>query len=186
MIREIEKILIGLNNGSYVPDNIFEFENIDPFDQEQSSSQEVLFNIVGTNYWISSNINWCCVIKKGMKGDYLTPNDPDDIILSDIEIENFIFGNGEEENKINIRKYPKIEKLFISYLKSLWNEQINENNNHEGIKKYRDFLFEYEGGPPTKDSIKVKSSMITELDLGEEEEEEDKDIPILKDLNNEK
>lgn len=187
MIEKCEKILNGLIKGNYKPDKIFEFDNVDPYDESQGSSQEVLFNINGTDNWILSNINWSCHINKGMKGDYLTPDDPDNFMLDNIEIENFSFGEGEDEHKINVKHFPNIEKLFIKYLKSLWNEQMNESNDYNGIKNYKDFLLEWgyggEGGVPSKDPVKVKSSMITEIDLGEEEEQEDKDIPVLKDID---
>lgn len=51
------------------------------------------------------------------------------------------------------------------------------------IKKYKDFLLEYEGGPPAKDPIKVSSGMITNVELEEEEELDQKEIDILKDFN---
>jgi len=55
---------------------------------------------------------------------------------------------------------------------------------HKKILKYEDFLFEYEGGPPTKDHIKIKSSMITDIDLElEEEDDDDSEINILKHFN---
>lgn len=51
------------------------------------------------------------------------------------------------------------------------------------IKKYKDFLLEYEGGPPAKDPIKVSSNMITNIEL-EEEEDKDGELDILQDFKN--
>ena len=51
------------------------------------------------------------------------------------------------------------------------------------IKKFKDFLFEYEGGPSAKDQIKVSDKMLTYIKFDDEEEDEDfedVDIPILK------
>jgi hypothetical protein len=56
------------------------------------------------------------------------------------------------------------------------------------IKKFNTFILEfgtgYEGGPPGRDHVKIGDRMFTEIDLedGEEDEEEDKDIPVLQDL----
>jgi len=58
------------------------------------------------------------------------------------------------------------------------------------IKKYDQFLFEYEGGPPVKDPIKVSNSMMMDYKIEYDDEEEDeydgieKDIPILKNNQN--
>lgn len=54
------------------------------------------------------------------------------------------------------------------------------------ISNYNQFLLEWgyggEGGVASKDPIKVKSSMITNIDLEDEEDkDDDKDIPILQD-----
>lgn len=54
------------------------------------------------------------------------------------------------------------------------------------LYNYDTFLFEWgygaEGGIASKDPIKVKSSMITNIDLDEDEDEKDEvDIPILQD-----
>lgn len=54
------------------------------------------------------------------------------------------------------------------------------------ISNYKTFLLEWgyggEGGVASKDPIKVKSSMITDIDLEDDEDDEkEKDIPILKD-----
>jgi len=60
------------------------------------------------------------------------------------------------------------------------------------VKKYKQFLFEWgyggEGGAASKDPIKVRSAMLTEIDPleakeEEEEEEDNSDIPILSDTN---
>lgn len=59
------------------------------------------------------------------------------------------------------------------------------------MKKYKQFLFEWgyggEGGVASKDPIKVRSAMLTEIDpleaREEEEEEDNTDIPILSDAN---
>ena len=63
------------------------------------------------------------------------------------------------------------------------------------VKKYKQFLFEWgyggEGGVASKDPIKIRSAMFTEIDPleakeeeeEEEEEEDNTDIPILKDTN---
>ncbi len=59
------------------------------------------------------------------------------------------------------------------------------------VKKYKQFLFEWgyggEGGVASKDPIKVRSAMLTEIDpieaREEEEEEDNTDIPILSDAN---
>jgi hypothetical protein len=65
------------------------------------------------------------------------------------------------------------------------------------INNYKQFLLEWgyggEGGVPSKDPIKVKSSMFTTIDLSDDEDDEDdddnddknKDIPILQDGVNE-
>jgi hypothetical protein len=57
------------------------------------------------------------------------------------------------------------------------------------IKKYKDFLLREEwgyggeGGVPSKDPIKIKDRMFTEIDLEDEEEDDNIDyIPIL--INN--
>lgn len=61
------------------------------------------------------------------------------------------------------------------------------------IKNYNNFILEWgyggEGGVASKDPIKVKDSMIDEIEIDEGETDEDKrkkvkkDIPILKDLS---
>lgn len=56
------------------------------------------------------------------------------------------------------------------------------------VKDFKGFLLEWgyggEGGVASKDPIKMKSRMFTEIDMeDQEEEEEDKDIPILSDTN---
>ncbi len=60
------------------------------------------------------------------------------------------------------------------------------------INNYKQFLLEWgyggEGGGPSKDPIKVKSSMFTTIDLDDDDDDdddEDKDIPILQDGVNE-
>lgn len=59
------------------------------------------------------------------------------------------------------------------------------------IKNYKNFLLEWgyggEGGSASKDPIKVKTTMFTEIELDDDEEdEEDIDIPILSDINEKK
>lgn len=51
------------------------------------------------------------------------------------------------------------------------------------IINFKSFLNEYyEGGPPSKDAIKIKDRMLTDIILWEDEEEDDEVIPILKDV----
>lgn len=51
-----------------------------------------------------------------------------------------------------------------------------------GIKKYKDFIIEREGWETLRDPIKIKSSMITNINIDDEDPSDDDNIiPILDD-----
>ena len=188
MVEDIEKILKKLISGVLKPDKEFQFEP-----GEGSGSDEVHFDIRGTDYWISSNINWSCSEKTGLRGDWTRPDDPIEYVMDHLEIDNFSFGDGEDVNFINLKEYPSVRKLFAEYITEIWYRNIGSVAKQplkltmESIKKYDQFILEWgyggEGGVASKDPIKVSSRMITEIDLEEDEEEFDTYVPILKDMS---
>jgi len=200
MIEIIKDILQGLIIGRYKPDVKFEFEEVDTWsdDRNYGATQDVNFNIQDTDHWIMADINWSCRVLKGMKGNYLTPDDPDEYTLDYIEIENFIFGDGESENKIDLYKYPDIKKLFIKYLTSLWNGEVDRKLLREKsiIRNFDSFMLEWggfggsEGDVNQKDPVLVSDRMIDEIPIEYEEGEDDgfdqfeyDSISILKDIS---
>jgi hypothetical protein len=172
-----EEILNGLIVRRYRPDQPFEFDDV----EKEWSTQEVLFNVLNTDNWFLGKIEWSCKMKKGMKGDYLTPDDRDEYVLDYIYVNELFFGEGENETEI---KDKKTKNLFARYLSTLWDSEyyevsvdpkiLKENN----IKNYKNFLLEWgyggEGGNPSKDPVRVSTKMIDSIKIEDDTEDEDK------------
>jgi hypothetical protein len=191
MVEEIEKILNKLLTGELKPEQKFSFDEPDEF-EESGSSQEVHLDIKGTNYWINSDINWSCYVKEGEPEVGLR----EEYVLDYLWIDNFTFGDGEEEYNIKLNENPQIKRLFAQYITGLWSEQFGSSIGkqprkltNESVKKYDDFLLEWgyggEGGVASKDPVKVSSRMITDINLEDDADDEEFDtyVPILKDMS---
>jgi len=194
MVEEIEKVLNKLLSGELRPEREFRYDDPDEF-EDSGSSQEVHFDIAHTNYWIHSDINWSCYVKPGEREVGLR----EEYIMDYLWIDNFSFGDGEEEYNIKLSENPQIKRLFAEYLTNLWSKQFGsgvgkqpKKLTNESVKKYDQFILEWgyggEGGVPSKDPVKVSSRMITDINLDDEADDEEFDtyVPILKDMSEKK
>jgi hypothetical protein len=171
-----EEILKGLIDGKYKPDQPFEFDDM----EKNGSRQEVQFSVLNTDNWFNANIDWSCSSSRGMKGDYLTPDDRDEYVLDDIDIIDLKFGDGEDEIEID---NPKIKKLFAKYLSTLWDSEHydvrvdNKFLKETNIKNYKNFLLEWgyggEGGVASKDPVRVSLKMIDDIKIEDDTDNED-------------
>ena len=63
------------------------------------------------------NFTWSYDFKKGMKGDRLTPDDSDEYILTDLDIESVTYYHGKDgEIEMKIEVTPKIQSELKKYL----------------------------------------------------------------------
>ena len=111
-------LLKGLNVGKYKgkikPDG-----NIPPFtigSETERKVEDVDIDIEGTDISLRFNVYWSYEIKAGMSSPkpWELPNDPQEVILKDMDVNRILLYDGDDETEITIT--PEITKLAVSYL----------------------------------------------------------------------
>ena len=134
MVNKIEELLTGLVSGQHEVEKDFEFHTPDSTEDSESFKDDIL--IIFDEYSISCNVEWSYTRVKGLKGDRLTPNDPDDVILDYIDIDDFEFFVGEDEQDINLNEHPKLRKIFLTYIIELLKDGYVDNVSPNVYKHY--------------------------------------------------
>ena len=88
-----------------------------------------------------------------MKGDYLTPDDPDSLTLDYLDVEELTFFDGEDETDYDLMGYPKIKSMFMKFVigelseytddvsKSVWKDMKGVGENR--LYKFDEFVNEF-------------------------------------------
>jgi len=122
--EKLFQLLTDLRLGKHEVKKEFTFSQPDSTEESESFVDDVLFTF-GDDY-ISCDISWSYYKIKGMgSSDNLTPVDSDIIILDYIDIENFIYTENDKEIQLeDLSKYPRLKKLFLTYVISLMKDDV--------------------------------------------------------------
>lgn len=140
MLEKIEKHLQDIIHG--VIKVKMDLHEPDNFEDSESFKEESFIELPnGDN--IGYKFEWGYSRKKGMKGDgYLTPDDPDELTLDWLDIDELTFYDGSTEDETDLMTNPKLKLLFFKYLIDILPVDDVSSNIHRQISRMESDLRE--------------------------------------------
>lgn len=145
----VEKYLHDLSIGQIKAD--LKLHEPDSFEDSESFTEENFIEL-SNDCNIGYKFTWSYSRTKGMKGDYLTPDDPDSLTLDYLDVEELTFFDGEDETDYDLMGYPKIKSMFMKFVigelseytddvsKSVWKDMKGVGENR--LYKFDEFVNE--------------------------------------------
>jgi hypothetical protein len=134
--EKLFQLLTDLRSGKHKVKKEFSFSQPDSTEESESFVDDLLFTFGEDS--ISCDIEWSYYRTKGMgSNDNLTPVDSDIVTLDYIDIENFVYTENEEEKQLeDLSKYPRLKKLFLTYIISLMKDNVIDEVDNDVWKYY--------------------------------------------------
>lgn len=112
------QILNLLNDGSIKPKITPKFTEPDMDDEGGNLKDEIILDFENSSLSLFFKVDWSYEVRKGQKStdSRLVPDDPDEVILNYMSIEEFIMYLNDDEFTVEVNK--EVNMLAIKYLKN--------------------------------------------------------------------